>query len=358
MRFVISFLVCSLLAFSLVITACGGGVAPTVVSQPTPSPEPVIKDFPGEGTVVQPARATWDTGYFQEALYSKALEELGYKVLDHQELRNKEFYEAVASGEVDFWANSWFPQLNLYKDIFDKKASIAGTVASFGALQGYMVDRAGAQEFNITSLDDFKRNEVREAYDADGNGKADFYACQDGWSCKTIIGAHLDAFELRDHIDELTGDYTAAMEEAIRRFEAGEHILFFTWTPNWTVSHLRPGEEVVWIEIPKAVHPGLQDLSTLTIPGIEGCVNDPCLMGFPGNHIQVFANNEFLEANPSAAKLFEVMAVPLTDISNQNNRMREGEDSQANIDAHADEWIALNRDLFNVWLAQAREVAQ
>ena len=46
----------------------------------------MIQDFPGEGTVVQPARATWDTGYFQEALYSKALEELGYEVLNHNEM--------------------------------------------------------------------------------------------------------------------------------------------------------------------------------------------------------------------------------------------------------------------------------
>ena len=91
----------------------------------------------------------------------------------------------------------------------------------------------------------------------------------------------------------------------------------------------------------------MEDLTTLSLKGIPGCVSDPCLMGFPGNDIQVVANNEFLEANPSAAKLLQVMALPLDDISNQNNRMHDGEDSQANIDSHADEWIALNRDLFD-----------
>ena len=34
----------------------------------------------GEGTTVQPARATWNTGFFQEALVRKGLEELGYNV--------------------------------------------------------------------------------------------------------------------------------------------------------------------------------------------------------------------------------------------------------------------------------------
>ncbi len=104
--------------------------------------------------------------------------------------------------------------------------------------------------------------------------------------------------------------------------------------PNWTVSLLRPGEEAVWIEIPDAVHPDVEDLTTLSLQGIPGCVNDPCLMGFPGSDIQVVANNEFLEANPSAAKLFEVMAIPLSDISKQNNRMHGGEDSPASISSH------------------------
>ena len=35
---------------------------------------------PGKGTTVQPARATWNTGFFQEAMARRGLEELGYKL--------------------------------------------------------------------------------------------------------------------------------------------------------------------------------------------------------------------------------------------------------------------------------------
>ena len=35
---------------------------------------------PGKGVKVKPARATWNTGYFQEALVSAGLKELGYNV--------------------------------------------------------------------------------------------------------------------------------------------------------------------------------------------------------------------------------------------------------------------------------------
>ena len=37
---------------------------------------------PGEGVKVRPARATWNTGYFSEALVSAGLQELGYEVDD------------------------------------------------------------------------------------------------------------------------------------------------------------------------------------------------------------------------------------------------------------------------------------
>ena len=35
-------------------------------------------DMPGKGVTVQPARATWNTGFFQEALVRKGLETLGF----------------------------------------------------------------------------------------------------------------------------------------------------------------------------------------------------------------------------------------------------------------------------------------
>jgi glycine betaine/proline transport system substrate-binding protein len=67
---------------------------------------------PGKGTTVQPARATWNTGFFQEALVRKGLEELGYKVKAPKDLTNPIFYKSVALGDVDYWTNGWFPMHN------------------------------------------------------------------------------------------------------------------------------------------------------------------------------------------------------------------------------------------------------
>ena len=334
----------------ILIAACGSSTPE--VAAPTQVP------MPGQGVSVQPARATWNTGYFQESLYSLALAELGYDVKDHQELDNPLFYQSVSQGDVDFWANGWFPLHNQYQETFEQGAGLYGTVSAAGALQGYMIDKAGADEFGITSLDDFKRAEVKEAYDADGNGKADLVACPEGWGCNTVIGFQIDAFDLRDHVDEITAGYSAGMADAISRFRNGEHVFFYTWTPNWTVNQMKPGQDVVWIEVPSAQHPEGHTEQDLLIPGVDGCVDDPCLMGFPGNDIRVVANDQFMNENPAAKRLFEVMAIPLGDIFKQNNRMNAGEDSQQDIVNHAKEWVATNQELWNNWLAQARQAAQ
>ena len=70
--------------------------------------------------------------------------------------------------------------------------------------------------------------------------------------------------------------------------------------------------------------------------------------------INIVANKEFLAENPSAAKLLEVIAIPLSAIFDQNNRMNDGEDSQEDIDRHAHEWAAANEGLWNSWLDEAR----
>ncbi|MCA9851194.1 MAG: glycine betaine/L-proline ABC transporter substrate-binding protein ProX [Dehalococcoidia bacterium] len=314
--------------------------------------------MPGEGVSVQPARATWNTGYFQEAIYSAALEDLGYDVAEAQELDNPIFYQSVAAGDVDFWANGWFPLHNQYEETFSQGAEIAGTVAVGGALEGYLIDKAGAEEFGITTLADFERPEVKEAYDADGDGKADLHACPEGWGCNTVIGHHLDDLGLRDHINEITAGYSASMADAVARYEDGGHILFYTWTPNWTVNVLAPGEDVVWIGLPQPSYPEEIDEDRLTISGVAGAVSDPLLMGFPANDINVVANSQFLDENPAAAKMFELIQIPLEDIFAQNAQMNDGEDSQDDIDRQAREWIQAHQSDWDAWLAEARAAAE
>ena len=327
-------------------------------------PVTAMHHMPGKGVTVQPARATWTTGFFLEAIYSRALEDLGYDVKDPKKLSNPIFYKSVYQGDVDFWANGWFPihyaQLGMPYDQYKKKAVIAGTVVKGGALQGYLVSKREVEKFGIKSLDDFKRPEVMKAFDANGDGKADLVACPPGWGCEKVVAFHLDAYGLEDYINPIKASYSASMADAVARYKSGEPVFFYTWTPNWTVNRFKPGKDVMWINVPKITpspaQKGYED--AMVHSGVDGAVTDPIKMGFPGNDIVVVANNQFLADNPAAAKMFEVMTIPFSDIAAQNAKMFEGENTEKDIARHVDEWIAGHKDTWEGWLEEARKAAK
>lgn len=309
--------------------------------------------MPGKGVKVNAARATWTTGFFLAALYSRALEDLGYEVSEPKDLSNPIFYQSVVQGDVDFWANGWFPLHNaqLPKN-FDDNAKIVGYAAKGGALQGYLVSKRDAKKYNISSVEDFKRPEVKKAFDADGDGKADLISCPPGWGCEKANTEMLAKTGLDAHINQIKANYTAAMADGIARYNAGEPVFFYTWTPNWTVYKLKLGEDIVWINVPDE---GYEDTKAT---GVLGASTDPIVMGFIPNDIACVANKDFLSKNPAAEKIFQLITVPLGDIAAQNNKMFEGEDSPKDIERHVDEWIAANKATWDGWLDQARAAAK
>ena len=39
------------------------------------------------------------------------------------------------------------------------------------------------------------------------------------------------------------------MADIISKYKNGKSVLFYTWTPNWTVGTLKLGKDIVWIEV-------------------------------------------------------------------------------------------------------------
>lgn len=310
---------------------------------------------------VRMARATWDTGWMQAAIYAELLDELGYTVTDPADLtRNaNSFYPALARGEVDMWANGWFPLHDIYLDrtLFSgqevsEPIEPIGFQVRAGAVQGYLIDKATADAEGITSMSDLADTSTAALFDQDGDGLADLFGCNDGWGCNLVITEHIEELDWGGNVEQVVSDYSELIAEARQRIEAGEPTLFYTWTPNWTIDQLVPGQDVVWLE-----SPALEDDEGMTeVSGLEGCAaGDPCNLGWVVNDIRAVANSDFLDENPSIRALLEVVEIPLDDIAEQNARMAaDSEYSEEQIRQDAVAWIEENRDLVDGWLETAR----
>ncbi|WP_417825273.1 glycine betaine/L-proline ABC transporter substrate-binding protein ProX [Thalassospira povalilytica] len=308
--------------------------------------------MPGKGVEVQPLKSSIAEETFQTLLVMKALEELGYDVKPIQEIEYAAGHVAIGNGDATFLADHWNP---LHADFYtaaggDEKIYRKG-VYSPGALQGYLIDKKTADKYNITNVSQLADPEIAKLFDNNGDGKADLSGCNPGWGCEGVIEHHLDAYGLRDTVTHNQGSYSAIIADTITRYKAGESILYYTWTPYWVSGVLVPGKDVTWLQVPFSSLPGERKDADTSLP-------DGSDFGFQVNNQQIIANKAWAEANPAAAKLFEVMEVSANDISAQNLRMRDGEKSAEDIGRHADAWITAHREIFDGWLEEARAAAK
>ncbi len=306
-----------------------------------------------EGPVVRMARASWDTGWFQAEVYRLLIRYLGYQVDSPVTMGTQDFYEAVADGEIDLWVNGWFPTHNSLLD--EEGSEVVGFQVYQGALQGYFIDRATAEEHDITNLGDLRNPAIAALFDIDGDGRADLLGCQVDWGCAAIVDYQLMEHGLTDTVEHIQGQYSPRIRDLISRYRAGDPVLYFTWTPNWIGGELVPGRDVLWLETPLPSLPpdqsSFQDSTALA--GLEGCSNDPCQVGWPPNDIRAVANTAFLEAHPAIRRLLEQVVIPLEDISAQNVRMVVDESDPQDIIRHAREWVEANWGTVSGWLENA-----
>jgi len=303
---------------------------------------------PGKGVEVQALQSAIAEETFQTVVLNEALRELGYKVKPIKEVDYSAAYTSIANGDATYMAVNWFPLHNtMYKNaggdaVFYRKGHYIE-----GAAQGYLIDKKTADKYGIDNIGDFKDPKIAALFDTDGDGKADLTGCQAGWGCEGVIEHQLDAFELRDRITHKQGQYAAIISDTIARYNDGESVFYYTWTPYWVSGKLVPGKDVVWLEVPFSSNPNGSDTK---LPNGKN-------YGFDINSERVVANKQFAMKNPAAAKLFEVAKLPINDVSAQNMLIADGEDSQGQIKQHAKNWIKSNRELFDSWIKAAQEAA-
>jgi general L-amino acid transport system substrate-binding protein len=330
--------------------------AERILASERPEPDP---SQPCYGRPVRMARAEWDAGWFRAAVFEQILTEFGCTFDPIMTLSNEDFYQAVVEGKVDFWVNGWFPLHNSHLDNPSDKAKVEllGSAERSGALQGYLMDKASADRLGITSIDQLQDQIIAAEFDVNNNGKADLIGCPTDWGCAAIIDHHLKEYRLTDTVEHIQGDYNTLMEDLVQRFATGEPVLFYTWTPNWTIGRLVPGVDVVWIEVPYGSIPN-DPSNTFVGASVSGCVEDrdPCMMGYPPNDILVVANKAFLQ-NPSIRILLDQINIDFDEISAQNTQMyglSANEMATALIE-QSQAWVVANRARVDDWMQAAAE---
>ena len=379
------------LVFGLVAAACGNdddddpGAAPAEEAPAAPAEEapaapaddaPAAADaMPGEGVSVTMARANWTTGYMQAAIYAHLLEELGYDVSEPAdlELAPANAYVAMAEGAFDFWANSWYPNHDPFLNgempdgsLVNQHVSVVGEEMLAGGLEGMLTNKSLVDEHGIKTFDQIMNDdalfELYESTDPNpGDGILQILGCIEGWGCYVAMAETLELAGYSDRAEQLeAGGYDAVIAEAVSRAESDTPFIAYTWTPSGYVTQLIPGVNAMWLahEADK-VHDGSTDNPgfAVTAPAslsTDVCTNDPCYLFRNSADIKVTANNDFLTANPAAAKLLELVKISVVDVALQNVLYDGGENTTDDVNRHAADWIAANRDAVDGWLAEAR----
>lgn len=309
-------------------------------------------DLPGKGITVKPIQSTISEEAFQTLLVSRALEKLGYSVEKPSEVDYNVGYTSIASGDATFTAVNWQP---LHDDMYkaaggDGKFYRQGTYVQ-GAAQGYLIDKKTAVQYHITNIAQLKDPKVAKLFDSNGDGKADMTGCTPGWGCEAVINHQNKAYDLSATVEANMGNYSAMVADTLARYRQGKPILYYTWTPYWLSDVLKPGKDVVWLQVPFSSLPGEQkDVDTQLANGAN--------YGFPVNSMHIVANKAWAEKNPAAAKLFAEMKLPIADINAENAAMHNGQASEADVNRHVDGWIKAHQAQFDSWINDALATAK
>lgn len=290
------------------------------------------------------------TGRTDHQLIYEVIEEgltaLGYKNNEMLTGAYPAIHLSIGQGDADYTAVHWKP---LHNEFFENGGGDDALVRAgpmyTNAMQAYFIDKATADKYSITSLEQMKQPEIKALFDTDGDGMANLTGCNPGWGCEKVVEHHLDAYDLRDDINHDKGAYFALMADTIERYKAGQPIFYTTWAPNWIMGTLKEGEDVVWLNAPFSSLPGDQGADTAWPDG-----RNP---GFGSNDNYVLVNKEFANANPKAMAFFDGLRIPVADLSAMMTRMNSGENSPEQLEQIARDWIVANQADWDALIAKA-----
>jgi glycine betaine/proline transport system substrate-binding protein len=338
----------ALVSFGFGLTSC------QTASESTTSESTASDSLPPEEVTIRPGHTNWIEESFQTQVVNLGLAKLGYQLDAAKELDYPALYLSVANNDIDY-SVAYYPPGH---DEFFENAGGEDKISSLGIFappgnQGYLIDKKTADEYGITNIEQLQDPEIAQLFDFDGDGKANLTGCNPGWGCEAITNHLIEVYGLQDTVEHDQGSYTALLADAITRYEAGEPIFYYAYNPHWIGAVLKPGEDVVWLEVPFTSLPG--EMSNLTE---ADTTFDGKNLGWPSANQLIMANPDFLAQNPIAQRWFELVQIPIEDMNAVSLRIEEGENTEEDIRQLAEEWVSDNQEQFDQWIAEAQSAGE
>ena len=301
-------------------------------------------------TIIRSAHSSWIEEQFQTEVVNLGLKQLGYQVEDPKVIDYPAIYVAIANGELEY---STINYETAHTQFFEnaggaQKLERVGTLTPDG-IQGYQIDQKTATQYQIKNLGQLKDPDLAKLFDSDGDGKANLVGCNPGWACELTIDHHLEEYGLQDTVEHDKGQYIALLADTLTRYKQAKPVLYFAYMPHWITAVLKPGQDVIWLEVPYTSLPAAQGDITTKETSMAGKN-----LGFAIERQRIVANKAFLAAHPVVKRWFEQVEISTEDMNAESLRIKEGEDSAADIRRHAQEWVERNQAQFNTWLETAK----
>ncbi|NEQ73752.1 MAG: glycine betaine/L-proline ABC transporter substrate-binding protein ProX [Okeania sp. SIO2C9] len=303
--------------------------------------------------IIRSAHSNWIEESFQTNIVNIGLEKLGYKVEKPKEIDYPALYISIANGDLDYSVIYYLPGHEKFFENAGGEEKLEGVgILTPNGRSGYQIDKKTADKYNITNIKQLKDPEIAKLFDSDGDGKANLVGCNPGWACELIIDNQIEAYGLKDTVEQNRGQYTIFLADAITRYQQGKSIIYYGFNPHWIYTILKPGEDAIWLEVPFTFLPESMGNMNEKDTSVDGKN-----LGFPLLQQYIVANKKFLEANPVARKWFELVEIPVADMNVESLRIKEGEYQPEDILRHAQEWVKNHQKKYDNWLETARKVA-
>ena len=262
--------------------------------------------------------------------------EMGYKVKTVNMPGGPGAFEAVRSGDIDYYCEMW-PSYNPIKSEYFKKYGGDGSlvaVAESGIVgfSGYFVprymiegDAARGIPASTPNLKTYKDlNQYKHMFKSLESGdRGNLIGCPiSAWLCEDQ--QRLDTLGV-DFYAQALGSETAHWAEMQAKFKRGEPFVAYAWSPHWIHAAL----DLVEIELPP--HSDAKWPATT----------------WPQDITIKFSNPDFLQENPDVVKLLQNHR--LTN-EQQAGMIYEIDVKKRDMDDVVDEWMAANETVWRKWV--------